>query len=172
MRTVNGTAVSADYGNLPSNGAVLIRQSHIERISASAQGQQLLRLSGSANRSSTVRWQDVAQRDGRPIAYSAAGSHGLWPTPGLHVYAQLANLFKLVDETDTDGPLWDTKGHVVPIQYWGDPERRWRKRHHEGNMSWLNFVGLWGNQGERDCWWRPALRYCQESDGLELEHAC
>jgi len=37
----------------------------------------------------TIRWADVAKIDGRPIAYSAAGSHGLWPTPGDHVYADV-----------------------------------------------------------------------------------
>lgn len=37
----------------------------------------------------TVRWEDVLKVDGRPVAYSAMGSHGVWPAPGNHVYAHV-----------------------------------------------------------------------------------
>lgn len=35
----------------------------------------------------TVRWEDVEKVDDRPVAYVAMGSHGVWPEPGDHVYA-------------------------------------------------------------------------------------
>ena len=62
MRTVNGSAVSVDYN------------AH----------------SGGPNLSGTVRWKDVEKVDDRPVAYCAAGSHGLWPTPGQHELAPVS----------------------------------------------------------------------------------
>jgi hypothetical protein len=38
---------------------------------------------------STIRWQDVPKIDNRPVAYIAAGSHGVWSYPGRHVYANV-----------------------------------------------------------------------------------
>ena len=38
----------------------------------------------------TVRWEDVPKIDDRPVAYVAAGSHGVWSTPGHHVYADVS----------------------------------------------------------------------------------
>jgi hypothetical protein len=40
----------------------------------------------------TVRWEDVPKIDDRPVAYVAAGSHGVWSTPGRHVYADVSKL--------------------------------------------------------------------------------
>ena len=63
MRTINGSAVSVDY-NAHSGGPHL---------------------------SQTVRWKDVEKIDDRPVAYSAAGSHGLWATPGQHELAPVSD---------------------------------------------------------------------------------
>jgi hypothetical protein len=38
---------------------------------------------------STIRWQDVPKIDDRPVAYIAAGSHGVWSYPDRHVYADV-----------------------------------------------------------------------------------
>lgn len=40
---------------------------------------------------STVRWEDVPKLDNRPVAFVAAGSHGVWSTPGYHVYADVSD---------------------------------------------------------------------------------
>ncbi|EIW67305.1 hypothetical protein TREMEDRAFT_33600, partial [Tremella mesenterica DSM 1558] len=131
VRTINGTAVSADYSDHRGG-----------RFSAG-----------------TVRWEDVTQVEGRPVAYAAAGSHGIWPGPGEH----LKNLFKLVDSTDDEGAIWDTKGHVVPLRWWSGPETK-EKIIHKHQLHWLNFRGYWGNKGERDCWWHNLIDICQLVD--------
>jgi hypothetical protein len=137
-----------------------------------------------------MRWEDAPKFDGRPIAYSAAGSHGLWATPGSHVYAnvsfffssftldvgifglnnhhsQALNIFKLIDETDDVGAIWDTKHHVIPIQYWHDPVSRRRRKIHSStsDLGWLNFAGRWGNKGEGDCAWKRFDLPCQLGSG-------
>jgi hypothetical protein len=38
---------------------------------------------------STIRWQDVPKIDDRPVAYIAAGSHGVWSFPDRHIYADV-----------------------------------------------------------------------------------
>lgn len=111
---------------------------------------------------STTRWSDVPKVDGRPEAFSAAGSHGLWPSPGDHVFANVLDVFRLVDITDDDGAVWDTQGHVVPVRYWNGPERRTRLWHTE-DRAWLNFRGMWGNKGEDTCWWFKLVGNCQVS---------
>ncbi|WRT68327.1 uncharacterized protein IL334_005303 [Kwoniella shivajii] len=123
MRTINGTAVSADY------------TTH----------------TGGRFNAGTFRWEDIEKIDDRPVAYVAAGSHGV------------GKLFQLVDLTDDEGPIWDTKNHVVPTMYWYSPESR-RRVWHRGDQSWLNFRGWWGNRGETDCWWHRVVGFCQVVD--------
>lgn len=67
-----------------------------------------------------------------------------------------------MDVTDDKGAIWDTKGKVVKSQYWNDPEQR-RKLWHKDDRAWLNFVGMWGNKGEDDCWWHKIVGICQVS---------
>ncbi|WWC63222.1 uncharacterized protein I303_105822 [Kwoniella dejecticola CBS 10117] len=123
MRTINGQPVSADYTTHTGG-----------RFSAG-----------------TFRWEDIEKIDRRPVAYVAAGSHGV------------GKLFKLVDITDDEGPIWDTKDHVVPAVYWDGPESR-RRIWHRGDSSWLNYRGNWGNKGQDDCWWHRVVGYCQVVD--------
>ncbi|BEI85667.1 hypothetical protein CcaverHIS002_0510680 [Cutaneotrichosporon cavernicola] len=132
VRTVNGTAESADFNT------------H----------------SGGAFSAGTYRWSDLERFGERPIAYVASGSHGVWPNPGKHVYAQLLNLWQLVDMTDDYGAIWDTQGHVVPIEWWTGPDLAHRIRH-TGNHSWLEFEGMFGNAGSSNCWWHSIVGVCQ-----------
>lgn len=87
----------------------------------------------------------------------------MWPTPGKHVYAQLLNLWALVDVTDDYGAIWDTQGHVVPAEFWS-PETT-KKVHHTGDESWLEYTGKWGNRGHSSCWWHFFVGICQLLDG-------
>jgi hypothetical protein len=112
----------------------------------------------------TLQWQDVPKIDDRPVAYVAAGSHGVYSFPGHHVYAnvrpnfralhtfnfdeQILGVIQLVDETDDTGPIWDTKSTVVPIQWWHGPENG-TLVYHAGSLGWMNFIGRWGNIGDR-----------------------
>ncbi|GMK59779.1 hypothetical protein CspeluHIS016_0803850 [Cutaneotrichosporon spelunceum] len=132
VRTVNGTAKSADFNT------------H----------------SGGAFSAGTYRWSDLERFGERPIAYVASGSHGVWPTAGKHVYAQLLNLWQLVDMTDDHGAIWDTQGHVVPIEWWTGPNKAHKIRH-TGNHSWLEFKGEFGNAGSSNCWWHAIVGVCQ-----------
>lgn len=76
---------------------------------------------------------------------------------------QLLGLHKLVDVADDEGPIWDTKHHVVPIQWWHGPKNGSRVQH-DGTLRWMNFRGRWGNMGG-DCWWsRKAAPICQLVD--------
>lgn len=70
-------------------------------------------------------------------------------------------MFKLVDVTDDYGPIWDTKGHVVPLQYHESLENG--QKAHTGLHAWLDYPGHWGNKGVNNCWWHRALGYCQVS---------
>lgn len=70
----------------------------------------------------------------------------------LSLYAdtdgQLLNVIELVDETDDKGPIWDTKSTVIPIQWWHGPKNG-TLVHHTGSLGWMNFIGRWGNLGDR-----------------------
>lgn len=72
---------------------------------------------------------------------------------------QVLDVFKLVDVTDDYGPLWDTKCHVVPLQYRDLSEKT--PMRHNGTESWLDYPGHWGNRGVNNCWWHRAVGYCQ-----------
>ncbi|ODN78952.1 hypothetical protein L202_04467 [Cryptococcus amylolentus CBS 6039] len=135
MRTVNGTPISADFST--HEGGYLS--------------------------AGTLRWEDVEKVGERPVAYVAMGSHGIWPDPGEHVYAEIGNLLKIIDSTDDLGPIWDTESHVLPVQYWTNSSDRQRLQH-EGEDSWRNFKGYWGNKGDTDCWWHGIVGICQVVD--------
>ncbi|XP_066291649.1 uncharacterized protein [Branchiostoma lanceolatum] len=82
---------------------------------------------------------DVVRTEGtHPILYSAAGSHGLWSTPGTHTYKKILINGKLQDETSA-GTAWDTWKNVPSIKYRPDGG-------YTGPSSWLNFKGRWGNK--------------------------
>jgi hypothetical protein len=59
--------------------------------------------SGARFSAGTIRWTDVPKVDDRPVAFVAAGSHGVWPTPGDHVYADVRGVcvFPLFDPSST-----------------------------------------------------------------------
>ena len=57
------------------------------------------------------------------------------------------SVIQLVDETDDEGPIWDTKPKVVPIQWWHGPQNG-TLVNHTGSLGWMNFIGRWGNLGD------------------------
>lgn len=79
-------------------------------------------------------------------------------------YHQVLHTFTLTDVTDDEGAIWDTKSRVVKTPYWDASSRQ--KLWHEGDRSWLNFRGMWGNRGVDDCWWHRLIAICQVSPNL------
>lgn len=77
MRIVDGVPVSADYSkpSLVPTSAMLIEGEGTHE--------------GGRLSAGTVRWEDVEKVHDRPVAYVAMGSHGVWPEPGDHVYADV-----------------------------------------------------------------------------------
>ncbi|MCE9673220.1 Vps62-related protein [Myxococcus stipitatus] len=72
-----------------------------------------------------------------PEAYSALGSHGLYPDAAVHEYMNLYNGDSLKDVTNR-GTAWHTwdKPVVFPWQPQGT---------FKGSLSWLNITAGWGN---------------------------
>lgn len=66
--------------------------------------------------------------------------------------------------TDDRGAIWDTQGHVVPIEWWTGPDLA-HKIVHTGKDSWLEFKGMFGNRGSSNCWWHALVGICQLVDG-------
>lgn len=95
---------------------------------------------------------------------SFAGSHGLWPTPGEHTYARALS-FSLIDSTSY-GIRWPLDNlQILPYfaPYQGR-SRRYRRRF-EGDQTWANFLGRWGDNGSRKCWWWGVWKECGLVDG-------
>lgn len=61
-------------------------------------------------------WDDLEKTaDGHPIIFSAMGSHGCYPDPGSHLYANYF-ILKLTDET-SEGTPWDTWKRIKAFDY-------------------------------------------------------
>lgn len=88
VRTVNGTARSADFSEWQRAAAYKRAGSHLSCRKRSVKLTSDTH-SGGAFSAGTYRWSDIERLGDRPIAYVASGSHGVWPTPGKHVYAQV-----------------------------------------------------------------------------------
>ncbi|MBW0470858.1 hypothetical protein O181_010573 [Austropuccinia psidii MF-1] len=90
----------------------------------------------------------LEQLNGRPIVYSANGTHGMYPQPGTQNYTGLP--IPIFDQTDK-GYLWDPTMNYnayfysnengfsytgdIPVSQ-QDPEQ----------LGWLQFMGYWGDQ--------------------------
>lgn len=78
MRTVDGVPVSVDFS----------KSSLVPTVTRLIEGEGTHE--GGRLSAGTVRWEDVEKVDDRPVAYVAMGSHGVWPEPGDHVYADVS----------------------------------------------------------------------------------
>lgn len=116
-------------------------------------------------------YEAVEKMDGRPVIYSAVGSHAMYALPGNHPYILPFNLLK--DVTDR-GPLWDPAKNTY--SYWydyvqdlddgldldddldGEVDLLSAHRHANSTSllptsenpdaptSWFHFAGTWGDQ--------------------------
>lgn len=108
-------------------------------------------------------WNAVQKSStGRPVIYSAVGSHAMYPLPAKHPYVLPFNLLK--DITD-EGPLWDpslnnyayhydyTIEHDVDLED-DDDDKEDRQPHSlvpasknpNAPTSWFHFRGRWGDE--------------------------
>lgn len=98
-------------------------------------------------------WAALEKRGGRPVIYSAVGSHAMYASPGEHPYVLPFNMLR--DQTDR-GPLWDPVLHRYA--YWFDYERDAREgdrrnvtslapaaENPHAQTDWFHFRGLWGD---------------------------
>ncbi|CAH1274734.1 Hypp5406 [Branchiostoma lanceolatum] len=84
--------------------------------------------------------EDAIQTEGtHPILYSALGSHGLWSTPGSHVYKDMPAIIDDLRDETSNGTAWDTWRNVTFTMYRPDGG-------YTGSWAWLNFKGRWGNR--------------------------
>ena len=184
MRTINGTAVSVDY-NAHSGGPTVsgtVRWEDVEKVDG--------RPVGYVAAGSHGLWGVPGEHELAPVSiwhpfnFMVDFLPSMMPWPSLlrtvlfpWIFAVLANvaatlsqlldLIKVVDVTDDVGPIWDTKGSVVPFRYWNNPQNRTRIAH-RGLESWLNFRGSFGNKGDNSCWWYKLVDSCQVSKHNEF----
>lgn len=113
----------------------------------------------------------VEKKDGRPVIYSAVGSHAMYAQPGNHPYVLP---FKMLKDVTDRGPLWDPAKNTY--SYWYDyaqdlgdgldldddfdGEVEFLATHHNANAtsltptsdnpdaptSWFHYAGPWGDQ--------------------------
>ena len=102
-------------------------------------------------------WQAVEKSsDGRPIIYSAVGSHAMYPMPSDHPYILPFDLLK--DVTDK-GPLWDPSlnNYAYHYDYTLEDDVDLDNVHHKHSLvpaaenpdaptSWFHFRGRWGDE--------------------------
>lgn len=72
---------------------------------------------------------------GRPIIYSALGSHACYPGPGAFARGRI----KSRDRTADGGPVWDTAHDLVLVEINGR-----RPAGDEDEHRWLDYPGRWG----------------------------
>ncbi|KAJ1552876.1 Vacuolar protein sorting-associated protein 62 [Cladochytrium tenue] len=130
VRTVNGVAVSVDY-------------------LAHSSGTGLGTLSVADSR---ITWSGT-----HPVAYTALGSHGMWPQSGSNVYDTIALVYNLVDDTG-DGAEWSTWNNVYVINYL-------QSGGYTGSQAWLNYDGYFGNPADTSCWFHSIVGECAFSEG-------
>ncbi|WP_105975780.1 Vps62-related protein [Streptomyces geranii] len=84
---------------------------------------------------------EIATENGRPVVYSARGSHALYPYPGHYTYRELFNGDSLTDIAgyNINSGIWDTR-QSVKVFAWQPPGT------YTGEWSWLNYDGRWGTR--------------------------
>ncbi|KAK1148311.1 Vacuolar protein sorting-associated protein 62 [Aspergillus melleus] len=89
-------------------------------------------------------YEAVEKIGDRPVIYSAAGTHAMYATPGVHSYILPWGL--LHDQTDR-GPLWDPllNSHAYTYDYDSDTLRA-STTSPDAPTEWFYFNGHWGDK--------------------------
>lgn len=102
-------------------------------------------------------WEAVEKSStGRPVIYSAVGSHAMYPLPGVHPYVLP---FKLLKDVTDKGPLWDpglnnyafhydlaTGGDVEDLSKTTNAGLTPAADNPRAPTSWFHFTGRWGDE--------------------------
>lgn len=99
-------------------------------------------------------WEAVEKRGGRPVIYSAVGSHAMYAMPGVQAYILP---FKLLKDVTDRGPIWDPAKNIYAYHYdhvldeSGDPEERARslmptEENPNAPTGWFYYAGAWGDK--------------------------
>src|SRR5690606_22581130 len=59
-------------------------------------------------------WDAIEKRGGRPVIYSAVGSHAMYAMPGVQAYILP---FKLLKDVTDRGPVWDPAKNIYAYHY-------------------------------------------------------
>lgn len=86
---------------------------------------------------------------GRPVLYSALGSHGLWAAPGKFKFMRIP-------------PLYDVTGHGVPWKTW--KALQIYDLTDSKLPTWMKFLGKWGNP-KSNCFLPDDLGICEYNEG-------
>jgi len=95
--------------------------------------------------------------DGHPEVFSANGSHGTWALPGVHTYLRI--IIHLDDYCDR-GEAWKIWNNMELI------DASYPDDHYDGDLSWINFQGRWGNIQKIHCELEPLVGECGLVEGV------
>ena len=99
-------------------------------------------------------WNAVEKRGGRPVIYSAVGSHAMYAMPGVQAYILP---FKLLKDVTDRGPIWDPAKNIYAYHYdhdldeSDDVEERARSlvptdENPLAPTGWFYYEGSWGDK--------------------------
>ncbi|SPN97322.1 related to VPS62 - Vacuolar Protein Sorting [Cephalotrichum gorgonifer] len=102
-------------------------------------------------------WEAVEKVGGRPVIYSAVGSHAMYAMPGLHPYILP---FKLLKDVTDHGPIWDPAKNIYAYHYdhdldddLEDPKKGENagalvaaEENPTAPIGWFYFDGTWGDK--------------------------
>jgi hypothetical protein len=97
----------------------------------------------------------VGKGNGRPVIYSAVGSHAMYAMPGVQPYILP---FKLLKDVTDKGPIWDPAKNIYAYHYdyMADyPSKPGHERHRslvpaaenpDAPTGWFHYEGSWGDK--------------------------
>lgn len=99
-------------------------------------------------------FEAVEKKHGRPVIYSAVGSHAMYPLPGDHPYVLP---FKMLKDVTDRGPLWDPAKNIYAYHFdpsLPDPEDPREEpaslapaaSNPDAPTSWFHYAGSWGDE--------------------------
>jgi len=89
--------------------------------------------------------------DGHPEVFSANGSHGTWGSEGKHTYLHIVIHLDDICERGQAWKIWENMELIDASK----PDD-----FYDGDLSWINFQGRWGNIQQIHCELEPIVGEC------------